>query len=124
MATARSGCATASVLMPKDKNSKKSVADAEGHGSEERDSPYIHTTTDVVIAAFFAQQGEDGRSHRRPRYVVVIDRRRLEERGTRLIDLTTTEGRSTNGIEPGVEGGGGGVGGERDAHDIDAMTVG
>ena len=87
-------------LRPKARGSNMSVARAVGVGSTVHDSPYVHTTVDILTAVYFAtspSRGAGGGSG----LIAVLDDTRMKEAGTTLIDLNKTATRRVYGIEPG-----------------------
>ena len=68
-------------LRPKDFGSGKSISEAVATGSTVHNSRYIHTTRDLVTAAFFSQEMEGTQQQGRRRgsgLVAVLDSRRLQ----------------------------------------------
>ena len=68
-------------IVPKQRPSTMTVAQAVGTGSAVHESPYVHTTADVLVAAYFAQGGRGGSG-----LVAVIDSGRLERRRAPRLD--------------------------------------
>ena len=93
------------VLKPKGRGLAMGVAEAVAKGSTVHESPFIHWTTDITKAAFFAlpKAEGDGGTRTGSGFVAVLDRLKLEATGANLIDLTIEAERRSHGIEAGSE---------------------
>ena len=56
-------------------------------------SKYVHVTADVTAAVYFARSGSG--------LVAVLDRKRLEGTGMRMLDLSKEAVRHGGGVQPG-----------------------
>ena len=80
-------------LVPRQRASDMSMQRAVEEGSTVHASKYVHVTADVTAAVYFARSGSG--------LVAVLDRKRLEDTGMRLLDLSKEAVRHGGGVQPG-----------------------